>query len=98
MLCALDNFHDISRQIVIAGAPESKETLEFVQALHALYLPNTLLILAYGSSGQHFLQRKMPILADLSPIKGKATAYVCENFSCKLPTTDKDEMLALLGN
>jgi uncharacterized protein YyaL (SSP411 family) len=28
--------------------------------------------------------------------KGKATAYVCTNFVCKLPTTDVSQMLANL--
>jgi len=27
---------------------------------------------------------------------GKATAYVCLNYECKLPTTDIDKMLELL--
>jgi uncharacterized protein YyaL (SSP411 family) len=30
------------------------------------------------------------------PIDGEATAYVCQNFMCRLPTTDIDEMLELL--
>ena len=32
-----------------------------------------------------------------SALDGDATAYVCRNFSCELPTTDVDKMLELLG-
>jgi len=32
-----------------------------------------------------------------SSIGGKATAYVCMNYNCKLPTTDIDKMLELLN-
>jgi len=28
--------------------------------------------------------------------KGKATAYVCQNYQCRLPTTDTRQMLELL--
>jgi len=30
-------------------------------------------------------------------INGRATAYVCMNYNCKLPTTDIDKMLQLLN-
>jgi uncharacterized protein YyaL (SSP411 family) len=31
------------------------------------------------------------------PLEGKATAYVCESFACKMPTTEVGEMLENLG-
>ena len=31
-------------------------------------------------------------------MKGRATAYVCENYVCKLPTTEPDVMARLLDN
>jgi uncharacterized protein len=34
---------------------------------------------------------------DQTGISGKATAYVCLQYNCKLPTTDIPKMLALLG-
>jgi len=49
-------------------------------------------------SFRDFLETKIPVLANLKPLNNKATAYVCENFSCKLPTTDIAEMLKLLTN
>jgi uncharacterized protein YyaL (SSP411 family) len=67
-----------------------------IRAVHSLYLPNTIALLADGSDGQDFLHTQIPVLANLTPIDGKATAYVCENFSCKLPTTSTEEMLGLL--
>ena len=49
-------------------------------------------------------ERKSPEIAKLaeftknqSSIDGRATAYVCMNYNCKLPTTDIDKMLQLLN-
>ncbi len=35
-------------------------------------------------------------IEDMPPIEGKATAYVCENFICKLPVTSEEELAKLL--
>jgi uncharacterized protein YyaL (SSP411 family) len=34
--------------------------------------------------------------ADYGILDGMATAYVCQNFQCNLPTTDVDEMIRQL--
>jgi uncharacterized protein YyaL (SSP411 family) len=31
------------------------------------------------------------------PIEGKATAYVCQNYECQLPTNEVNEMLRMLN-
>jgi uncharacterized protein YyaL (SSP411 family) len=36
------------------------------------------------------------LLASVSMLNGKATAYVCENYVCKLPTSDITVMAGLL--
>ena len=97
MLCSLDAYHTQPRQVVIAGSPKDKSTQAMIQALHSRYQPNTLFLLADGGDHQRFLETKVPVLANLRPIDGKATAYVCENFSCKLPTTDVVELLELVS-
>ena len=38
----------------------------------------------------------LPFIQGMHPIDGKATAYVCENYSCQLPTTDPDHVARLL--
>ena len=39
----------------------------------------------------------VPLLADRGPVDGLAAAYVCENFACRRPVTEPDELEALLG-
>ncbi|HUW58590.1 MAG TPA: hypothetical protein VMZ92_18280 [Planctomycetota bacterium] len=38
-----------------------------------------------------------PFTKAQAPIDGKATAYVCRDFTCNAPTTDVTTMLELLG-
>jgi uncharacterized protein YyaL (SSP411 family) len=39
----------------------------------------------------------VPYTKSQSAVNGKATAYVCRNFACELPTTDINKMLELLN-
>jgi uncharacterized protein len=38
----------------------------------------------------------VPLLEGRDPVDGRATAYVCEQFACRAPVTDPDQLQALL--
>ncbi|XP_067914007.1 spermatogenesis-associated protein 20 isoform X2 [Heterodontus francisci] len=54
-----------------------------------------ILLLADGNS-KSFLYRTLPFLSTVELKDGKATAYVCQNFSCSLPVTSASELQTLL--
>jgi uncharacterized protein YyaL (SSP411 family) len=56
--------------------------------VHERYLPNAVLLLADGGPAQQQLAKWLPFVAGAHPIKGQATAYICENQVCKMPTPD----------
>jgi uncharacterized protein len=85
LLCALDYIKGPSREIVVTG-PDPDALLKVVRGR---FLPNKVVGLADGKS-------KIPLLADRTPVNGKAAAYVCENMACKKPVTDPAELEALL--
>lgn len=58
-------------------------------------LPPQVLILADGD-GAGFLYRQLPFLSSLERKEGKATAYVCSNFTCSLPVTSPRALQELL--
>lgn len=88
MLAALDFFLSKPRQIVIAGKPDASDTRAMLRVTHRLFLPNRILMLADGVAGQEFLSSRVEFLKSVKPLAGKATAYVCENYVCQLPTDD----------
>ena len=54
------------------------------------YLPNLLLV--GGREGS--ADPDMPLLVDRTARDGLPTAYLCERYVCRAPTTDPEELLA----
>ena len=87
-----------TKQIVIAGAPEAADTRALLHLVNERFLPNKILLLADGGPGQAQLARWLPFLAGVRPKQGRATAYICENYVCKLPTGDTGVVARLLDS
>ncbi len=98
MLVALDFSLAKPKQIVIASDAKSSGLAAMVDAAYAPYLGNRVILYADGGTGQEFLARQLPFLKDVAPLKGQATAYVCENYACHLPVTDLASFGKLLSN
>jgi uncharacterized protein len=88
MLVALDASASSPRQVVIAGKPDASDTQALLWEVNHRYQPNEILILADRGPGQAYFTQKIEFFKDVHPIDDKATAYVCENFVCQLPTSD----------
>jgi uncharacterized protein YyaL (SSP411 family) len=82
---------------VIAGKRDAEDTRSLLREVHSHFIPNKLLLLADGGPGQAWLGQKLEFIRTVSPVGGKAAAYVCENFVCQLPTTDTGKLKELLG-
>lgn len=96
MLVALDFQLSKSNQIVIAGNPGAEDTRKMLQEVYQRFLPNKIILLADGSKAQNLLSKYLPFMANIHMLDGKATAYVCEDYACKLPTSDVTVMARLL--
>lgn len=60
--------------------------------MNTRFLPNKVLLLADGGPGQKQLAGWLPFVEGVRRLKDRATAYVCENYVCKLPTADPETM------
>ena len=97
MLVALEASMAKPRQIVIAGSRDAVDTRALLREIHEAFLPDKLVLLADGAEGQRWLGEKLEFFQTVSPIDGKAAAYVCEDFVCQLPTNDAAQLRELLG-
>ena len=96
MLVAMDFQLSNPRQIVIVGEPNGEDTKALLREVHRRYLPHTMLILADGMENQDFLEQGLPFLKNVSKVEGRATAYVCVDFSCKVPVQTREALAGLL--
>ncbi len=96
MLIAYDFQLDKPKRVVVAGKPGAADTEKMLDAIHSRFLPNKIILLADGGEGQALLSQHLQFLADIAMQENKATAYLCQNYTCKLPTTDVNELVRLL--
>lgn len=87
MLCAWESAQAKSRQVIIAGQRGRKDTEAMLAAVHAIYEPGRLVILADDNSNERYLGQFLPFVKDMEMIDDKATAYVCKDFTCRMPVT-----------
>jgi hypothetical protein len=95
MLCALDFALGPSQEVVIAGDLQARDTQQMLRALRRAFIPHKVVLFRPSE-----MTPKITNLAEhtkgMTSRKGKATAYVCQNYQCRLPTTDTRQMLELL--
>jgi len=84
-------------EVVIAGNTQVEDTKAMVRALRTHFLPNKVVLLNPDERESPEIAQLAEFIKNQSSIGGRATAYVCLNYNCKLPTTDIDKMLELLN-
>lgn len=97
MLCALELAFLPPRHVVLAGDPAAEDFRALAAVLPERLGPRQVVLAADGGEGQRWLAERAPWLAEMRPVDGRATAYVCEEFTCRAPVTTAGELRALLG-
>ena len=90
-LCALDLLLARGREVAIIGEPATDPTLELAEEVWSRFLPHT--VLAIGDPSE---TPAVELLAGRSLVAGLPAAYVCENFACQMPVTDRLSLAQLL--
>jgi len=96
LLCALDFGFGPSHEVVIAGESGGADTSEMLDALRGIFAPNKVVLFRPSGEGDAPITGIAPFTEKQTVLGGKATAYVCQNHRCELPTNDPEKMLASL--
>jgi uncharacterized protein YyaL (SSP411 family) len=79
LLRAIDFYFAPVREVALAGDDVS----ELARVVRGSYLPHVVLA---GGGGD------VPLLAGRTPVDGRAAAYVCERFTCRMPVLSAEEL------
>jgi uncharacterized protein YyaL (SSP411 family) len=93
LLCALDAYVQGTKEIVIVGEPADAAVKQLIAEVDSIYLPNKVLQIAAPATP---LAEISPLLQGKTQVDGRATAYVCQNFTCSAPVTSSSELRDLL--
>jgi uncharacterized protein YyaL (SSP411 family) len=86
------HFHfSAPREVALVG-----ETLEELAAVVRRRFRPTV-VLAGMAPGDEEALDAVPLLRGREPVNGRAAAYVCENFTCRMPVTEPEELDRLLA-
>ena len=86
-----------SYEIVIVGDPEAEDTKDMLNSLSKYFIPYKVVLLKPAGQKTPDITRIAKYTEYHSSLDGKATAYVCLDFACKMPVTETEEMLKLLN-
>jgi uncharacterized protein YyaL (SSP411 family) len=86
------------RELVIAGDADAEDTKRMLELIRGQFLPNVAVLFHDPGKADSVLYELVPFVKNQAAVKGKATAYVCENYACKKPVTDLREFESLLAD
>ena len=98
LLSALDFAIGPVQEVALVGDPAGPDTRDLLAALYARYDPNRVLALRPPGAEGDTVTRSIPLLEGRTAIEGRATAYVCQHFACRLPVTTAEALLSQLDN
>lgn len=96
MLVALQYLQGTSREVVLVGARNSEDLQAMVNEVQQEFLPSVSVLVKDDASVSEELASIAPFTKHFDSVDKQATAHVCINQICKLPTTQIDEILSSL--
>ncbi|MDD5361839.1 MAG: thioredoxin domain-containing protein [Ignavibacteria bacterium] len=90
-LCSFYNFKYFNTSIILTGNLRDEKFIEIHNAICERYMPNRCMIHFDNVSA-----KILPYLKDIVSEADETKVYLCENFSCKLPVSNIDELENIL--
>jgi uncharacterized protein YyaL (SSP411 family) len=95
---ALSAYHAGGQQIAIVGPPDREDTQALQAEIAARYLPFAIVVPIEPGRRQKRISAIAPFVEAMDMASGRATAYVCREFTCRAPSTDVSSLREALGS
>jgi uncharacterized protein YyaL (SSP411 family) len=89
LIGALDFATSKPVQVALVGTADDPEATALRAAAYSVYAPNRVVAIRRGDVAG---AGEVSLLDERTAVGGRATAYVCEAFTCRLPTSDPSEV------
>jgi uncharacterized protein YyaL (SSP411 family) len=96
MLCAVAFSLSSPAQVVLAS-PDKEEAQAFAAELGRHFLPHNVVAFSQPGVTESELPELTPLISGKVAIEGKPTVYICEEYTCKAPITDLEELKRVLS-
>ena len=96
MLTACEFLLGEPREIILAGQRDTPEMQALVRELHVRFVPNRVVLLVDSPDAQQALSSGIPSIESMHPLEGRASAYVCRNYTCQLPVSEPAKFAELI--
>ena len=87
-----------SKEIVVVGASRDEETNKVLKELQSLYIPQRIILFKDVNKRRDPLVKIASWIENHTMKENKPTIYICEDFACRLPTTDLQKAIELIQN
>jgi uncharacterized protein len=82
-------------EIAVVGAPDDPATEALLATAQRDFRPNQ--VVARAADAARAAASAVPLLHDRVTVDGRATAFVCQGFACRLPVTDPADLAKQLA-
>jgi uncharacterized protein YyaL (SSP411 family) len=98
LMVAIDFAAGPTYEVVVVGDQQATDTKKMLTTINRYFMPNKIVVFRPANQSSPEIDQIAPFIKDYRSIDGKATAYVCLNYSCRLPTTDISTIPELLSS
>jgi hypothetical protein len=84
------------REIILAGRRDSAEMRALLRELYTRFVPGKVVLLVDSVETQHALAAGIPSIESMDPLQEGARAYVCRNYTCRLPVSEPAQFAELI--
>jgi uncharacterized protein YyaL (SSP411 family) len=84
------------RQIILIGEKGSADTQALLRTLNSRFVPGRIVLLVDSPESRRALSTSISSIESMQKIEGRASAYVCRDYTCQLPVFESEKLAELL--